>query len=68
MIRIKHCDERKNEDNSSLYDVRPLRAYMESSMDGLMGWICIDDILTYGGDIPEVWHWPQRHWDEVQPR
>ena len=29
-----------------------LRAYMESSMDGLMDWIYINDILTYGGDIP----------------
>ena len=39
---------------------------MQSSVDGLMDWIYINDILTYGGDIPEVWHWPQRHWDEVQ--
>ena len=55
------------EDNPSFYDVRPLRAYMESSMDGLMDWIYINDTLTYGGDIPGVWHWPQRHCDEAQP-
>ena len=41
---------------------------MQSSVDGLMDWIYINDILTYGDDVPRAWYWPQRHLDEVKPR